>query len=66
MYERNIADELSVKFAILSETSDFVNFERKYLRKWGDFSIEISALFRISSVQKDDVKSFWHFISTSN
>ena len=36
-------------FGKLSETSDFVNFACKYLGKWGDFSIEISALFCICS-----------------
>ena len=36
-----------VCFWELSEKSAFVNFECKYLGKWVDFSIEISALFRI-------------------
>ena len=51
-------------FGKLSETNDFGNFERKYLGKWGAFSIEISALFRICCPLYYGVKSCWHCIST--
>ena len=48
----------------LSETSDFAKVDRKYLGKWGDFTIYISAWFCICSTPRDDVKSLWHSIST--